>query len=415
MGHRLSFLTRRGFLKRGLFLLGAFIVLSMILSPIHAEARNIKVGIVDAYSGPAAMFTKEALNGFKLALEEINKKGVLGNKIEFTTRDSKFKVDIGLSMVKELVMRENVDVLTGIISSGVAMAASDYAKREKVPLIVWIAKSEAITGKKGHRYVFSTGENTYMMGKAAGVALSKKPFIKYWIAGDDYEYGHAIAESAWRNITERKPEVKLIGQSWWKVGEPDLVPYLTAILSANPDAVIFATGGASMVNAMKTANTTGLSKKAQVFVPTATETAILRALGAGAPEGILGSSDYLFNASDSPANRAFVKAFENAYGHPPGFPAFHGYITAHFIAEAYRKAGSVNKEKFVDALSGLKIASPSGELEMRACDHQVVLPMYLGVTKKSPQYDFVTASDIVKMTGDDVMPSCEEIAKVRGK
>ena len=415
MRDRLSFRTRRGFLKGGLFILGAFMVLSMILMPYQAEARNIKVGIVDAYTGPAAMFCKEALNGFKLALEDINKKGVLGKKIEYTTRDSKFKVDIGLSMVKELVMRENVDVLTGIISSGVAMAASDYARRERVPLIVWIAKSERITGAKGHRYVFATGENTAMHGKAAGVAFARKPFTKYWIAGDDYEYGHAIADATWRNITQKKPEVKLIGQSWWKVGEPDLVPYLTAILAAKPDAVIFATGGASMVNAMKTANTTGLSNKAQVWVPTATETSILRALGAGAPEGIMGTSDYLFYASDSMANRKFVEAFKAAYGHPPGFTGFHGYITAHFIAEAYKKAGSVNKEKFVDALSGLKIPSPAGELEMRACDHQVSLPIYMGVTKKSPQYDFVTASDVVKLTGDDVMPSCEEIMKARGK
>jgi len=415
MGDRLSFFTRRGFLKRGLFLLGFFMVLSMILSPFHAEARNIKVGVLDAYTGPAAMFTKEALNGFKLALEEINKKGVLGNKIEFTTRDSKFKVVIGLSMAKELVMRENVDVIVGIISSGVAMAVSDYARREKVPLIVWIAKSERITGEKGHRYVFSTGENTAMHGKAAGVALAGKPFKKYWIAGDDYEYGHAIADTAWRNIKQRKPGVELIGQSWWKVGEPDLVPYLTAILSAKPDAVIFATGGASMVNAMKTANTTGLSEKAQVWVPTATETSILRALGPGAPEGIMGSSDYLFYASDSPANREFVKAFEAAYGAPPGFTGFHGYITAYFIAEAFKKAGSINKEKFIDALEGLKIASPAGELEMRACDHQTVLPIHMGVTKKSPKYDFVTATDVIKLTGDDVMPSCEEVLKTRKK
>lgn len=415
MANRLSYGTRRGFLKRGLFLLGAFMILSMILLPFHAEARNIKVGVLDAYSGPAAMFTKEALNGFKLALEDINKKGVLGNKIEYTTRDSKFKVDIGLSMAKELVMRANVDVIVGIISSGVAMAVSDYARREKVPLIVWIAKSERITGEKGHRYVFSTGENTSMFGKAAGVALARKPLTKYWIAGDDYEYGHAIANAAWRNIKQRKPDVQLLGQSWWKVGEPDLVPYFTAILSAKPDAVIIAAGGASMVNAMKTAKTTGLSDKAQVWIHTATETSILRALGEGAPEGIMGTSDYLFYASDSPSNREFVKAFEAAYGSPPGFSAFHGYITAHFIAEAFKKAGSVNKEKFIDALEGLKIPSPAGELEMRACDHQVVLPIYMGVTKKSPEYDFVTATDIVKLTGDDVMPTCDEIMEARKK
>ena len=141
----------RNHFMRSVALLGCLIALSFVLVPAQAGARNIKVGIMDCYSGPPAAYTKEALNGFKLALKDINKKGVLGKKIEFTTRDTKFKVDLGLSMAKELVMRENVDVLVGIISSGVAMAVSNYVQKEKVPLIVWIAKSERITGEKGHR------------------------------------------------------------------------------------------------------------------------------------------------------------------------------------------------------------------------------------------------------------------------
>jgi len=386
-----------------------------ILFPLSSAARPIKVGVIDCYSGPAAMFCKEALNGFKLALNEINKEGVLGRKIEFTTRDTKFKVDIGLSVAKELIMRENVDVLVGTISSGVAMAVSDYCKREKVPLIVWISKSERITGEKGHRYVFSTGENTAMAGKAGGVALAKKPFIKYWIAGDDYEYGHAIANAAWRNLKERKPEVEKIGETWWKVGEPDLVPYITAIMAAKPDAVIFAAGGASMVNVMKTVKATGMSEKIPGWIHTSTEITILRALGPGAPEGFMGTTDYLFYHPDTPANRAFVKAYKDAYGKHPGFPGFHGYITAHFIAEAFRKAGKVNKEKFIDALEGLTIDSPAGKVEMRACDHQAVLPIFMGVTKKVPEYDFVICTDIITITGDDVMPTCEEIRKARAK
>jgi len=66
-------------------------------------------------------------------------------------------------------MRENVDVIVGTINSSVTMAISDYMKSEKVPFIVWISKSEHITGSKGHRYVFSTGENSAMGGKAGGV------------------------------------------------------------------------------------------------------------------------------------------------------------------------------------------------------------------------------------------------------
>jgi len=396
------------------------LLILLLLTPLAACAppapkveRPIKVGIIDCYSGPPAVYAKDALNGFKLALEEINKEGVLGTTIEYTTRDTKFKVDIGLSMAKELVMQENVDILVGTISSGVALAVSDYAKEEKVPFIVWISKSEKITGAKGHRYVFSTGENTAMAGKAGGVALSKKPYTKYWIAGDDYEYGHAIANAAWRNLQALKPDVELIGESWWKVGEPDLVPYLTAIMGAKPDAVIFATGGASMTNVMKAIKATGMSEEIPIWIHTATDHAVLKPLGAEAPEGVMGTMDYHFYYPDTPANQAFVKAFEEAYGEPPGFPAFHGYMTAHFIAEAFKKAGTLDREKFIDALEGLKIDSPVGKVEMRACDHQVVLPMYLGVTKKVPEYDFLISTDIVTLSGDEVMPSCEEIQKAR--
>ena len=400
----------------GLALLGCLLTVSLIMLPGHAEARNIKVGIIDCYSGPAAVYGIDALNGFKLALSEINKKGVLGKKIEWTKRDTKFKVDLALNMAKELVMREDVDVIVGTINSGAAMAVSEaIAKKEKVPFITWISKSERITGEKGHRYVFSCGENTAMAGKAGGVALSKKPYVKYWIAGDDYEYGHAIANAAWRNLKANKPEVQKIGESWWKPGEPDLVPYITAILAAKPDAVIFCTGGRSMTNIMKAVKATGMAEKVPIWVHTATDHAVLKPLGAEAPEGVLGTMDYHFYYPDIKANRDFVKKFEAAYGHPPGFPAFHGYITAYFIAEAFKKAGSLDKEKFIDALEGMKIESPVGEIEMRVCDHQVVLPMYLGVTKRAVGKNLVISTDIVTLPGDEVMPTCDEIKKARGK
>ena len=399
-----------------LALLVSFFVISAVVMPATAQAKNIKVGVIDCYSGPPAVFGQDALNGFKLALKEINAKGVLGNKIEFTTRDTKFKVDLALNFAKELVLKEDVDVIVGTINSGAALAVSEaVAKKEKVPFIAWISKSENITGQKGHRYVFSAGENTAMAGKSGGVALATKPFIKYWIAGDDYEYGHAIADAAWRNLEERKPEVEVIGKSWWKPGEPDLIPYITSILAAKPDAVIFATGGSSMVNALKTIKATGMNQKVGIYIHSAIDHAVLKPLGMDAPEGVMGTIDYLFYYPDISANKRFVNAFKAAYGNPPGFPAFQAYITAHFIAEAYRKAGVVDKEKFIDALEGLQIDSPAGRLEMRACDHQAILPEYFGVTKLSPEQGFAVASDIYTFRGAEVMPACQEIKKARGQ
>ena len=75
----------------------------------------------------------------------------------------------------------------------------------------------------------------------------------------------------------------------------------------------------------------------------------------------------------------------------------------------------MDREKFINALEGLKIDSPVGQVEMRAFDHQAMLPMFMGVTKKVPEYPFLIASDIVTIPAKDVMPGIEEIKKARGQ
>jgi branched-chain amino acid transport system substrate-binding protein len=63
----------------------------------------------------------------------------------------------------------------------------------------------------------------------------------------------------------------------------------------------------------------------------------------------------------------------------------------------------------------MRVDSPIGEIEMRAYDHQAMLPMFMGVTKKVAGYPFLIATDIVTIPATDVMPSIEEIKKARGK
>lgn len=388
---------------------------SLLAQAPRLERNVIKVGIVDTYSGPPAVFSNDALNGFKLALTEINREGVLGARIEFVTRDERFSPEIGLSMARELVLQERVDMLVGTINSATALAIGAYAKDQKMPFIVWISKSEKITGQNGHRYVFSTGENTAMAGKAIAEALTRKPYTRFWIGAEDYEYGHSITNSFWKFMKRVKPEATLLGQTWWRTGEPDLVPYVTAIGNQRPDAVFFGTGGAGMTNVLRVMKTTGLSSRIPTVIHTAIDHAVLRPLGANAPEGVLGTIDYLWYYPETPANQTFVRAFQAAYGGPPGFPAFHGYITGHFIAEAVKKSRSLDREKFVDALEGLRISTPVGQVEMRSCDHQAVLPLFLGTTKKTQQFEFLVATDISTLRGEDVMPTCDDIRKARGQ
>jgi len=376
--------------------------------------KSIKVGIVDCYSGPPSTYTNDVRDAFKMEIDKINAAGgVLGRNTTFVTRDSKFKVDLGLSAAKELIMRENVDILMGTINSALALAISDLCRKEKLPFIVTFSKSAKITGAKGHRYVFSITENTAMAGKAAAVGLSKKPYQKYWIAGDDYEYGHAIADGVWENLQKMRPDVKLLGESWWKVGEPDFTPYITAILAAKPDAVIVATGGRDCVPFLKAAKATGFNNRVPFYMHTATELSTLKPLGLDAPEGVLGTSNYFFYYPKSAANEAFVKAFQKAYGRYPAVGAVYGSLAAQYIAGAYKKAGSVKTEKFIDALEGMTVDSPLGQVTMRAFDHQAMLPMFMGVTQKVAGYDFLLAGDIMVIPGEKSMPTVEEIKRAR--
>jgi branched-chain amino acid transport system substrate-binding protein len=400
-----------------LLTLAAFIAGAFALSPAAYAADTIKIGIIDSYSGPAAGFARDVLDGFKMVVNEINAKGgIRGRKIEFATRDDKFQPDLDLSEAKEFLYKEKVDILMGTINSAGALAVSDLAKKEKVPFLCSNSRSDKITGEDGNHYTFGICENTIMAGRAAAVALAKKPYTKYWIAGDDYEYGHAIAESTWNNLKALKPDVQLIGQTWWKVGESDYMPYITAILAAKPDFLIAAVGGSDMISFAKAAEETGFAKTIPMVDHTLIDPGILGPLGMAAPVGVYSTVPYLYYYPETRANRAFAEDFKKTYGRYPMMFALFGYAAGKLVEKGYEKAGSFDKEKFITALEGLMIDSPVGKIEMRACDHQLQLPMLFGVTKKDPKIpDHLVAGDLVTVPYNEYMPSCEEVLKTRKK
>ena len=339
--------------------------------------------------------------------------GCWAGRSYFVTRDDEFKPDVALTMAKELVMREKVDVLMGSTNSAGALAVSEFARKEKMPFIVTDAKSDKIIGEAGHRYVFNANENTAMIGKATALALSKKPYVKYWILGEDYEFGHACAEAIWRNLKVLRPDVQLLGQSWRKVGETDIAPYITPVLEARPDCIISAAGGGGVTNFLKAAKAMGLEKRAAIYQHYATDFIALSPLGPDGPEGVMGSSSYHFYYPNTPQNRAFAQRFKETYQRNPGSTAFYGYVAGVLITKAFEKAGKVDKELFVNAMENLVVDTPIGKLQMRGCDHQLILPMYYGTTKKSENQGFLIGSDMVTLPGKDYLPTCGDMAKLR--
>ncbi|EFK05978.1 receptor family ligand-binding protein [delta proteobacterium NaphS2] len=404
-------------MKKNVFLtimLINFLGFSLLLSNSYG-AEVIKIGIVDTYSGPAAGFSQDVLDGFKIVVNEVNARGgINGRKIEFVTRDDRFKPDIALAMAKELVLREDVDILMGTVNSSAGLAVSDFAKKEKVPFFCTNSRNERMTGEKGHRYVFGIAENTAMAGRAAAVVLAKKPYQKYYLAGDDYEYGHALTNNIWKHLKALKPSVQLVGEMWWKVGESDFTPHITKILAAKPDFLIAATSGASIIGFTKAAKATGLAAKIPFYQHTAIDPGILQPIGMDAPEGMFATIPYLNYYPDTPENRAFVETFRKAYGRTPMVFAIFGYVAGRLVEKGYEKAGNFDKEKFISALEGMVLDSPVGKIEMRGCDHQLQLPMMFGKTKRDPKItDQLIASDIIIVPYKDYMPTCQQILQLR--
>ena len=398
--------------------LAALTAAGLFLCPATQAASTIKVGIVDSYSGPAAVFGIDMRDGFRMGINEINAKGgALGKKFEIVTRDEKFQPNVALAMAKELVMKEKVDVLMGTISSASALAISDFAKKEKIPFFCTYAKSEKISGEKGHRYVFHMADNTLMVGRAAAAAIAKKPYTKFLIAGDDMEYGHAICEATWNQIKKLKPEAQLLGQTWWKVGETDFVPYITQIMAAKPDYLIMGNSGASVIGFQKASKATGLVDKIPIYQHTAIEFAVLSSLGLEGPENVAGTASYLFYYPKTAENKAFVDKYQKMNNRLPTMPSFYGYVAAQFLAKGYQKAGKVDAEKLINALEGMTLEGTAiGKLQIRACDHQLLLPVFYGLTKKVPEYkDHLVGVDIVTVPAGEGYSSCAEIAQVREK
>jgi hypothetical protein len=95
-----------------------------------ASAQStIKVGALNPYSGPMALYGTEVTRGYELAVDAINASGgVLGRKIELIRGDVT-NPQQGIATVEQLATRDKVDLFVGTYISGISLTASDAALR----------------------------------------------------------------------------------------------------------------------------------------------------------------------------------------------------------------------------------------------------------------------------------------------
>jgi len=388
----------------------------LLTAPLYVNAAEpIKIGVVCGMSGFGYSYTGPYLNGVKMAVEEVNKAGgILGRPIELISRDDEIKVDIGVREIKYLIMKEDVDIVIGGFGSNVALAQSEVALSMKVPFIVCLANSYQITEAKGHRYVFQLPPSTRMEGNAVAEYMAKLPIKKLWTVGQDYEFGRTLVGIPVERLKVLRPDIQVIGQSWPKLGEKEQTPYITQILASKPELVYNVQWGADMVAFIKQAKPFGLFQKASfagIF-----DQPLLSAVGKDMVEGVIGFSRGDFFAIQTDAMKSFVKSYQASFqGQYPTSYSIFGYEAIKASAKAITKAGTTDKEKITDALTGLSFDSPRGQVKFREFDNIANGSVYVGKTYNDPAYPFFIYKDISTVPADKIWLSVEEVKKLRAK
>lgn len=349
----------------------------------HA-AGTVKVGILAPLSGNFAAPGQEGLTGMKMWLDSIH--SMAGDtKVQIIVEDTQGKPDVGVTKARKLVERDGAQVLTGIVSSGVALAVNAFSRQNKVPIVFSIdAGADELTmpGPLANPYAVRTSQNGRTPGAVAADWAYKKGWRKVSTIGSDYAGGVDVIHGFTQNFCRLGG--KVVQTQFPPLGAPDYGPYLTNI-DRSVDAVVTFTPGAGGLRLGRQYAEMGLKGKIplmDVYGQISYEPN-LKQLGPAAALGIYSTLHYT-PMIDTEINKKFVAAYHKKTGETPSDESPDGWTGMHAITDAIAAVhGDMSDPlKFVAALKAVHFNSPKGEISLDS-HGQVIQSMYVREVKKT--------------------------------
>jgi len=368
--------TRRALLKAGAAA-GAL----QVASPFILSARGdvpVKLGLVDPLTGVYAAIAKSEVEGAKLAVEQLNKKGgILGRPVEMLVEDSANDVGTGVQKTRKLIERDQVTCIIGDVNSGIALAMAGVTSEKKVLHIVSGGHTDAVTGKDCHWNVFRVCNTTTMDANAIAETLIDKFGKKWFFLTPDYAYGHSVQASFVKKLKAAGGEYD---GALVPLGTPDFSSQLIRAKAYGPKVLINVMGGGDQVNSLKQFVSFGLDK--QMAVGGALFE--LESLRAVPPEALIGwwTMEWWWDQPDNPHVKAFVADISKITGQKPSARHWFGYVSVYSFALLAAQEKSLDGVKLAKAMGGFKlppeIAMQPGQPEYRAGDHQLTSSVFAG-------------------------------------
>nr|WP_242468825.1 ABC transporter substrate-binding protein [Rhodovibrio salinarum] len=383
----------------------------LALSPVSAGAQEpIKIGDLNSYTDLPA-FTIPYRQGWRLALTEINESGgVLGRPIEVISRDDGGAPGDALTVANELVRREGVSMLMGALLSHVGLAISDYAAQHETLFLASEPLTDALAWQKGNAYTFRLRPGTYVQAAMLAERAAKLDAKRWAVVAPNYEYGQSAVEAFKKLLKERRPDVEFVAEQWPPLFKIDAGAVTQAIDRAEPDAIFNVTFGSDLVKFVREGTTRGVFEDRQVVSLLTGEPEWMNPLGSDVPEGWI-VTGYPWDTLDTERHTAFREAYEARFDAPPRMGSVVGYTSLKALAKAIEKAGTTDSAAVAEAMRGLSLPSPFGEITFRASDQQSTMGTFVGKTKALDSRGQLI--DWTYKDGADYLPPADQVKEWR--
>jgi branched-chain amino acid transport system substrate-binding protein len=325
-----------------------------LVAQTASAQQALKIGAINPYSGPLALYGTEVTRGYELAVDQINATGgLLGRKVELVRGDAT-NPQQGIATVEQLAVKDNVDMFIGTYISGISLTASDAAMRYNK--LYWETNAVAVnlterglpnfirSGPDGNAFA-TTSVNVIRNLIAPSLKKDVKD-IKVWLQHEDSIYGTGIAQAQRKLLTDLG--AKVVGVGAHPARTIDMNDSVLRAKQAAPDVVV-QTGYVPDGNLLlRTIREQGLKPGAILMVGTGDTPETLEAIGANFLEGILviGYPRHDITEAFGPGQGAYLAAYRAKYKADPIAPqGMAAYSGALIMAEAVKAAGSVDPEK----------------------------------------------------------------------
>ena len=368
-------------MKRRYFLAAACAVVALAAADRTRAEDTVKIGFILPMTGQQQSTGKQISAAAKLFMAQQGDT-VAGKKVELIIKDDGAVPDNTKRIAQDMIVNDKVTFLAGFGVTPAAMSVAPLATEAKTPEIVTAAGTSIITEKSPDivRTSFTLAQSTVPMADWAAQNGIKKVVSMV----SDYAPGADAAKSFAAEFTAKGGQI--LDSITFPLANPDFAPFLQRAADAKPDAIfVFVPSGQGGVF-VKQFVERGLDKAGiKIIGPgDVTDDDLINGMG----DAVIGTVTAHFYSADhdSPANKAFVAAFEKANnGMRPNFMAVSGYDGMHLMYEALKKAdGKTDGDSLIAAMKGMAWESPRGPISIDPETRDIIQNVYIRkVAKKN--------------------------------